>query len=73
MNGSSFRIREYRSVIKRKLFTINPCLAQMFEVWQSTYTNMYFISVEELSTHKGSFDLAEFKVRRFRRVFGDSR
>ena len=58
-----FRIREYRSIIRRNLFTINVCLAQMFEVWQSTYTNVHFISVDVLSQHEGSFDLAEFKVR----------
>lgn len=58
-----FRIQENRQQIRRNLYTINPVLAQMLEMWQTTYIHKHFISTELLAKHEGSFDLAEFTVR----------
>lgn len=58
----SHRIRENRKLINRNLYTINPCLKQMLSLWQTTYTKIHFVNIEELQQHNGSFDLIEFIV-----------
>lgn len=56
------RIREHRQLMRRNLYTINPVLAQMLEMWQSHYVSKHFISTDELSQDGKAFDLAEFTV-----------
>lgn len=56
------RIQENRIQVRRNLYTINPVLAHMLEMWQSTYIHKHFISTELLMNYDGSFDLAEFTV-----------
>lgn len=34
----------------------------MLELWEIVYTKQYFVRVDELSNHPGSFDLTEFTV-----------
>lgn len=51
----------HRVTIKRNLFSINPCVAQVLKVWH-TFHDTNFISVPILSAHKGAFDLSEFTV-----------
>lgn len=58
------RLHENRKRICRNLYTITPCLRQMLSIWQSTYSKMSLVDVDELFNHSGTFDLAEFIVNK---------
>lgn len=55
-------MRANRELIKRNLFTINPCVSKMLELWETIYTKHHFVRVNELAAHSGSYDLIEFTV-----------
>lgn len=56
------RIHENRKRINRNLYAISSCQRQMLSIWQTTYSKINFIDVDELFNHSGTFDLADFIV-----------
>lgn len=44
------------------MYTVNSCLRQMLCVWQTNYTKIYFIDIDELLAHSTTFELTDFTV-----------
>lgn len=57
-----YRIRKNRELIRNNLYTVNSCLRQMLCVWQTNYTKIYFIDIDELLAHSTTFELTDFTV-----------
>lgn len=53
------RYRQNRSLLKRDLFSINPCIAHMLRIWQRTYSEKHFVSSELIEAHDGAYNLLE--------------
>lgn len=54
---------EHRRMIFRNLFAINPCLAQILELWHVNFASKTFVNITTLTQHDGAFDLSDFTVR----------
>lgn len=55
------RFTQNRELIHQNLFCVNPCVAQIHQLWDS-YSNVTLISTDILSSHKGAYDLFDFTV-----------
>lgn len=54
------RYDENRRQLNRYLFAINRCLAQILEIWHTTFKGACFVDVETLMTKGAAYDLTEF-------------
>lgn len=63
-----YRYDENRRQLKRNLFTINRCLAQILEIWHTTFKDVTFVDVEALLSKGSAYDLAEFTATVSRHV-----
>jgi dynein heavy chain len=43
-----YRYEENRMKIKRTLFAINPCLAQILAIWSTTFKELSFVDMEKV-------------------------
>lgn len=67
VKGMSFRWRhrfeENRRLINSNLFAINNCLAQVLEIWHTTYNDASLVRVDELADKADAYELGDFTVR----------
>lgn len=54
------RYDENRRQLKRNLFAINRCLAQILEIWHTTFKGIEFVDLEALISKGAAYDLSEF-------------
>lgn len=57
------RFEENRKLIKRNLFAINPCLAQILEIWHTVFQGICYVDMAKIMEKKQAYDLSEFTVR----------
>lgn len=58
------RFEQNRKLIKRNLFVINPCLAQMLEIWHTAFRGICYVDMEKIIEKKNAYDLSEFTVKK---------
>lgn len=56
------RYEENRKKIKRNLFAINPCLAQILEIWYTSFKDICYVDMKKLISKGQAYDLSEFTV-----------
>lgn len=64
-----YRYFENRKLIARNLFSINRCIVQLLELRNNIYSDITFVNIKELANKKESFDLTEFIVSVFEKLF----
>lgn len=58
------RFNQHRELIHQNLYCVNPTVAQIHQLWDS-YSDVNLISIEELTHHRGAYDLFDFTVNFF--------
>jgi dynein heavy chain len=54
------RFEENRKLIKRNLMVINPCLAQILEIWHTTFQGICYVDMKKIMEKGNAYDLSEF-------------
>lgn len=55
--------------MRHNLYAVNACLRHMLYVWQTTYTKIFFINIDELLTYGITFELGDFIVMDIQNAF----
>nr|CAD7415718.1 unnamed protein product [Timema poppensis] len=50
-----------RLKMRRNLYTINPCLAQVLDLWHRSFTNMRLVDIQEVIKSGAALDLMDFQ------------
>lgn len=53
---------ENRAKLMKSLFTVNPCMSQILELWHTNFQKLSFVDLDKLMAHDKPYDLLEFTV-----------
>ncbi|XP_055681851.1 dynein axonemal heavy chain 7 [Lutzomyia longipalpis] len=59
---------ENRTKLMKSLFTVNPCMSQMLELWYTNFQKLSFVDLVKLMGHEKPYDLLEFTATVLRQI-----
>ncbi|GAB0099121.1 Dynein heavy chain [Sergentomyia squamirostris] len=60
--------KENRTKLMKSLFTVNPCMSQMLELWHTNFQKLSFVDLVKLTAHEKPYDLLEFTATVLRQI-----
>uniref|UniRef100_A0A1B0D1E5 Uncharacterized protein n=1 Tax=Phlebotomus papatasi TaxID=29031 RepID=A0A1B0D1E5_PHLPP len=59
---------ENRAKLMKSLFTVNPCMSQILELWHTNFQKLSFVDLDKLMAHDKPYDLLEFTATVLRQI-----